>query len=68
MMKAETFKVEEKKRVYIFAEKGITFHNVVEVTVSESGNHRLTLEDGSLHIVSPKWYAIHIESDKGWVK
>lgn len=59
----------EKKRIYTF-ESGcrIILENVVDLSVSDSGNHRLkTLDEhgvSHLHIVPPEWIHIEIEAEE----
>lgn len=61
----EAIELNEKKRVYDFGNGDfVVLENVVELRVSESGNHRLKTADGSLHIVPPFWIHIEIEADE----
>ena len=53
-------KLNEKSRRYSFPGNWITLHDVTELFVSESGNHRLKTADGKLHIISPGWNHIEI--------
>ena len=57
--------LKEKKRVYTFPSDDklvkVVLEKVTELSVSESGNHRLKA-DGKLHIIPVGW--IHIEIDE----
>ena len=56
----------ETSRTYFFpAGDAITYRNVRWIVVRPSGNHRLKTADGKLHIVSPKWLAIQVETPSG---
>lgn len=60
--------LKENQRTYIFpGGETITIPQVRKLLVSTSGNHRLTTEDGRLHIIASGWLAITIEDDsKEW--
>lgn len=57
----------EKTRTYSFP-KGevVELLQVVELIVSDSGNHRLKTADGLLHIVPTGWLHIEILDDGEW--
>lgn len=60
----KSIKLNEKSRTYSFGEAGqVRLENVIELTVSESGNHRLKTADGNLHIVPADWIHILIEDE-----
>lgn len=55
----------ERKRIYHYLNGGkLEFKNVVEVIVSNSGNHRLKLQDGSHWIIKEGWIAIELDIDE----
>ena len=57
----------EKRRTYIFPnDQSIIVENVSELSVSDSGNHRITTKSGKLYIIRGNWIGISIVSDKGW--
>lgn len=57
----------EKSRVYDFGTHKVELSEVRDLFISDSGNHRVTTEDGQLHIIRPGWYAIHIDDNgKDW--
>lgn len=52
----------EKSRTYKFpGGEIVTLSQVTQISVSDSGNHRLRTADGKLHIVPTGW--VHIEID-----
>lgn len=57
-------KVNERKRTYVYEKTKLTYENVVEVKISESGTHYLNLQDGTKVIVAPKWIAIELDIDE----
>lgn len=57
--------VAEQSRTYHYADGGsVTFESVRSVGVSNSGTHRLNLQDGRKIIVVPGWRWIEFSADK----
>lgn len=57
-------KVNERKRTYVYNGFKLTYENVIEVKISESGTHYLNLKDGKKVIVAPKWLTIELDMDE----
>lgn len=67
-MNPKTVKIPEKQRTYFYPKEDggfyeVTVENVVEVMVSESGNHRLKTADKKLNIVPAGWLRIEIDAE-----
>lgn len=59
-------KLTEKSRTYTFPHQDkVKLEDIVELTVSDSGNHRIKTKDQKLHIVPTGWIHIEIE-EKEW--
>ena len=55
----------ETKRTYTFPSKMVVLEDVIELTIRDSGTHRLKTKDGHLHIIPAGW--VHIELEvSGW--
>lgn len=55
----------EKSRTYIYNNGfKLSIDNVVDVTVSASGNHRLETQCGKKYIVVPSWIAIELDTEQ----
>ena len=64
--KTPVTKLDKQDRSYVFpGGDEICLFNVVELIVSESGNHRLKTSDRGLHIVAPGWLHISIAKESG---
>ena len=60
-------KLNEKKRIYHFPNREtVILEKVIELKVSESGNHRLKTDDKKLHIVPNGWIHIEIHDESEW--
>ena len=60
-------KVDEQKRIYVFAGNNrVVFEGVKEVCVRPSGTHRLNLANGNKGVVPTGWIAIEIEGITKW--
>lgn len=66
MEKQKAVELKEKERIYTFPQGDkVVLKNVVELIVSDSGNHRIKTNNDKLHIIPTGW--IHIEIDeKEW--
>lgn len=60
-------KLNEQKRVYHFPQgESVILEKVVELKVSDSGNHRLKTSDKKLHIIPTGWIHIEIYDATDW--
>jgi len=53
----------ERCRIYHFANGRIELKNVISISISDSGTHRLELADGKKFIVKKDWLAIELDVD-----
>lgn len=55
----------EKRRTYIYSNGfKLTINNVTDVSVSDSGNHRIETERGKKYIVTPGWVAMELDVEQ----
>jgi hypothetical protein len=53
----------ENSRTYYFPDGSkVELKGIIELTVRDSGTHRLKTEDGKLHIIPTGWNHIEIET------
>lgn len=65
-MNETPIKLDEKERTYhYFGGETLSFQNVTELIVRDSGSHRLKTADDNIHIVLPGFIAITI-GEKEW--
>ena len=60
--------INEQVRQYTFPGGNVvTIEDVIELSISSTGNHRLRTEDGRLHLVPKGWLHIEIMTEsKQW--
>lgn len=55
----------EKSRKYIYSNGfKLNIKNVIDVTISDSGNHRIETEDGKKYIVTTGWVAVELDTEQ----
>lgn len=67
MSKPKFIEVKEQQRTYTFPNGDkISLQDVVGISVSASGTHRINTKDGLKHIIPPSWIHIEIDTDADW--